>query len=103
MSVNKATSQLYFLIKKVPYLEKVLSDSVCQAVCLVISLDALLDKTVLIKVNWDIIKVTADGRAPMGGNTVRILNVHTFELRQGKATKFQNMLCFQHRLCRLLF
>lgn len=103
MHVNITSLQLYFLIKKVSYLEKVLSDSVCQAVCLLISLDALLHKTVLIEVNWDVIKLTADGKDPMGGNTVRILNVHTFELSLGKATIFQNMLCLKHRLCMPLF
>jgi hypothetical protein len=37
-------------------------------------------KTVLIKVNWNIIKIIADGKDPMSGTTVRILHVHTVRL-----------------------
>lgn len=47
MHVNIASSRLYFLIKEVSPLKKVFSDSVCQVVCLVISLDALLHKNCL--------------------------------------------------------
>lgn len=41
MSVNIESSQLDFLIKKVTCLERILNDSICQAVCLVNSLGVL--------------------------------------------------------------
>ena len=47
MSVNIASSQHHFLIKKVTCLERILNDSVCQAVCLVNSLGVLLHKNCL--------------------------------------------------------
>ena len=47
MSVNIASSQPHFLIKKVTCLERTLNDSVCQAVCLVDSLGVLLYKNCL--------------------------------------------------------
>lgn len=47
MSVNIESSQLDFLIKKVTCLERILNDSVCQAVCLVNSLGVLLHKNCL--------------------------------------------------------
>lgn len=47
MSVNIESSQPDFLIKKVTCLERILNDSVCQAVCLVNSLGVLLHKNCL--------------------------------------------------------
>lgn len=46
-SVNIEASQPDFLIKKVTCLERILNDSVCQAVCLVNSLGVLLHKNCL--------------------------------------------------------
>lgn len=46
-SVNIESSQLDFLIKKVTCLERILNDSVCQAVCLVNCLGVLLHKNCL--------------------------------------------------------
>jgi hypothetical protein len=45
--VNIESSQLDFLIKKATCLERILNDSVCQAVCLGNSLGALLHKNSL--------------------------------------------------------
>ena len=47
MYVNIVSSQPHFLIKKVTGLERILNDSVCQAVCLVNSLGVLLYKNCL--------------------------------------------------------
>lgn len=47
MYVNIVSSQPHFLIKKVTSLERILNDSVCQAVCLVNSLGVLLYKNCL--------------------------------------------------------
>lgn len=47
MCVNIVSSKPHFLIKKVTGLERILNDSVCQAVCLVNSLGVLLYKNCL--------------------------------------------------------